>query len=128
MRDLPGRVAVVTGAGRGIGLALARAMAARHMRVVLSDVEAARPDRAAAQLREEGADATGVVCDVTDPAAVDRLADLTMERFGRVDLLCNNAGVVAGGRTWEIPLDDWDRVLGVNLWGRSTASTRSSPS
>ena len=46
-----------------------------------------------------------------------RLAELTMERFGRVDLLCNNAGVVSGGRTWEIPLGDWDRVLDVNLWG-----------
>jgi NAD(P)-dependent dehydrogenase (short-subunit alcohol dehydrogenase family) len=117
MRGLPGRVAVVTGAGRGIGLALARAMAARHMRVVLSDVEAARPDQAAAQLREEGADATGVVCDVSDPAAVDRLAGLTMDQLGRVDLLCNNAGIVAGGPTWELALDTWRRVLDVNLWG-----------
>ncbi len=117
MKDLPGKVAVVTGAGRGIGLALARAMAARQMRVVLSDVEAARPDQAAAQLREERAEATAVVCDVSDPAAVDRLAALTMEQFGRVDLLCNNAGIVAGGRTWELGLETWRRVLEVNLWG-----------
>ena len=117
MNDLPGRVAVVTGAGRGIGLALARAMAARHMCVVLSDVEAARPEDAAAQLREEGAEATAVVCDVTDPAALDRLAAVTMERLGRVDLLCNNAGVVAGGRTWELAVATWRRVLDVNLWG-----------
>ena len=72
--------------------------------------------RAAAQLGG-GSEAVGVVCDVTEPGQVGALAESTMERFGRVDLLCNNAGVVTGGRTWEIPLDDWNRVLSVNLWG-----------
>jgi NAD(P)-dependent dehydrogenase (short-subunit alcohol dehydrogenase family) len=58
-----------------------------------------------------------MVCDVSDQAQVDALATRTTERFGRVDVLCNNAGVVVGGRAWEIGLDDWRRVLGVNLWG-----------
>ncbi len=117
MRGFSGRVGVVTGAGRGIGYAVARAMAQRGMRVVLSDVAAARPERAANTLVGEGAEVAGVVCDVTDPEQMGRLAEITMERFGRVDLLCNNAGVVSGGRTWEIPLAEWDRVLSVNLWG-----------
>ncbi len=116
MRDFSGKVGVVTGAGRGIGHAVARAMAQRDMTVVLSDVAAAQPERAAALLGA-GSEAVGVVCDVTEPDQVDQLAELTMERFGRVDLLCNNAGVVSGGRTWEIPLGEWNRVLRVNLWG-----------
>jgi NAD(P)-dependent dehydrogenase (short-subunit alcohol dehydrogenase family) len=58
-----------------------------------------------------------MVCDVSDATQVEGLATRTVERFGRVDLLCNNAGIVAGGRTWDISLDDWRRVLNVNLWG-----------
>jgi NAD(P)-dependent dehydrogenase (short-subunit alcohol dehydrogenase family) len=117
MREFTGKVGVVTGAGRGIGLAVVAEMARRGMRVVLSDVEAARPEHVAQGLRQGGTDVVGIVCDVSDPAEVDRLATRTMERFGRVDLVCNNAGVVAGGRAWKIGLEDWHRVLGVNLWG-----------
>ena len=117
MREFTGRVAVVTGAGRGIGLALVGAMVQRGMRVVLSDVEAARPVEAAESMRDGGAEVVGAVCDVREPNRVDALATETLERFGRVDLLCNNAGVVAGGKAWEISLDDWHRVLAVNLWG-----------
>jgi NAD(P)-dependent dehydrogenase (short-subunit alcohol dehydrogenase family) len=117
MREFRGRVGVVTGAGRGIGLALVRLMADRGMRVVLSDVEAARPAEVAASVGDGGCEVVGLVCDVSDPAQVSGLAAKTMERFGRVDLLCNNAGIVAGGKTWEIGLEDWRRVLSVNLWG-----------
>jgi NAD(P)-dependent dehydrogenase (short-subunit alcohol dehydrogenase family) len=117
MREFTGKAGVVTGAARGIGLALASAMAQRGMRVVLCDVAAAHPQRVAEGLRDGGAEVVGMVCDVSDPAQVDELATRTIERFGRVDLVCNNAGVVAGGRAWEIGLDDWRRVLGVNLWG-----------
>jgi NAD(P)-dependent dehydrogenase (short-subunit alcohol dehydrogenase family) len=117
MREFEGKVGVVTGAARGIGLALVRHMARRGMRVVLSDVGAARPVEIAASLGDGGAEVVGLVCDVSDESAVRDLATETMEHFGRVDLLCNNAGVVAGGRAWEISLDDWHRVLSVNLWG-----------
>jgi NAD(P)-dependent dehydrogenase (short-subunit alcohol dehydrogenase family) len=118
VRNFEGKVAVVTGGGRGIGLALAETMAQRGMRVVVSDLEPAHPDRVATRLRTAGrADVEGVVCDVRDTAQVDRLAHTTVERFGRVDVICNNAGVVAGGRAWEIPADAWRRVLDVNLWG-----------
>jgi NAD(P)-dependent dehydrogenase (short-subunit alcohol dehydrogenase family) len=117
MKEFEGRVGVVTGAGRGIGLAMAEAMARRGMRVVLSDLEPAEPERVANALRADGSEVVGMVCDVSDPSQVEELAARTFERFGRVDLLCNNAGVVAGGRTWDISLDDWRRVLSVNLWG-----------
>jgi NAD(P)-dependent dehydrogenase (short-subunit alcohol dehydrogenase family) len=65
----------------------------------------------------EGTDVVGLECDVSDRADVQALAVRTLERFGRVDLLCNNAGIVAGGPTWTIGLDTWKRVLDVNLWG-----------
>jgi NAD(P)-dependent dehydrogenase (short-subunit alcohol dehydrogenase family) len=117
VQNFEGRVGVVTGAGRGIGLALAEAMAERGMRVVLADLQAAQPEREARRLREGGAEAIGVVCDVSDPAQVQGLAEKTVERFDRVDLLCNNAGVVSGGRTWTVSLEEWTRVLSVNLWG-----------
>jgi len=87
------------------------------MRVVLADLEAARPEREAQRLRGGGAEAVGMVCDVSDPEQVQGLAEKTIGRFGRVDLLCSNAGVVSGGRTWEISLKAWTRVLSVNLWG-----------
>jgi NAD(P)-dependent dehydrogenase (short-subunit alcohol dehydrogenase family) len=117
MNEFEARVGVVTGAGRGIGLAMAEAMGRRGMHVVLSDLEPAQPERAAKALRAEGSDVVGMVCDVSDPTQVEELATWTVERFGRVDLLCNNAGIVAGGRTWDISLDNWRRVLSVNLWG-----------
>jgi NAD(P)-dependent dehydrogenase (short-subunit alcohol dehydrogenase family) len=119
MRDFAGRVAVVTGAARGIGFAVSRALLERGMRIVVSDVAAAAPEMAARELARQvgGADVVGMVCDVSNPADVQALADRTLERAGRVDLLCNNAGVVAGGPTWAIALDTWQRVLDVNLWG-----------
>ncbi len=117
MEEFAGKVGVVTGAGRGIGQAVAQAMGRRGMRVVVSDVEAAHPARVARTLVGDGIDAIGVECDVRDSQQMEQLAAVTLERFGRVDLLCNNAGVVTGGRTWEIPLEHWARVLDVNLWG-----------
>lgn len=112
-----GRVAVVTGAASGIGLALARRCAAEGMRVVLADVEAAPLAAAAEALTASGAELLAQRCDVSDPASVDALAVATLERFGAVHLLFNNAGVSAAGPVWEAPLAEWDWVLGVNLMG-----------
>lgn len=118
MDELAGRIAVVTGAGSGIGLALARALAAESMAVVLADIEEPALEKAAVELSEAGgAEILAVPTDVSDPAAVRSLADTAYERFGAVHVLCNNAGVAGGGLSWEIPLEDWDWVLGVNLFG-----------
>lgn len=114
----PGRVAVVTGAASGIGLALSRRLAAEGMRVVLADVEEPVLATAAARLSDDGAEVLAVPTDVADPAQVDALRDAALEAFGAVHLVCLNAGV--GGShspMWEIPRGDLEWVFGVNLWG-----------
>ncbi len=116
MDELSGKVAVVTGAASGIGLALAQAFAAQGMGVVMADVEADVLDKAIADL-PEGTDALAVRCDVSVGAEVDALRDAAVERFGAVHVVCNNAGVSTGGPVWQQSLDDWEWVLGVNLWG-----------
>jgi NAD(P)-dependent dehydrogenase (short-subunit alcohol dehydrogenase family) len=117
VREFAGRVAVVTGGASGIGLALARRFAHEGMKVVLGDVEAPALDDALTLLKSDGADVHGVVTDVSDPTQMQALADAALERFGAVHVVCNNAGVGAGGLSWETPLSTWEWVLGVNLWG-----------
>ena len=113
----PGRVAVVTGAASGIGRALAEAFAAAGSAVVVADLDAAEAEVVAAGIRAAGGDAHAVHVDVTDASAVDRLAATTLERFGRVDVLCNNAGVSTFNMIRDQTLDDWRWVFDVNLWG-----------
>jgi NAD(P)-dependent dehydrogenase (short-subunit alcohol dehydrogenase family) len=117
MDTLEGKVAVITGAASGIGLALARACAAGGMRLVLADIEAAALANAAAQLRGAGAVLSSLVTDVSQDDAVATLAAHAWQEFGAVHLLCNNAGVFAGGLCWEASDADYRWVLGVNLWG-----------
>ncbi len=112
MEQLEGRVAVVTGAGSGIGRALARRFLGGGMQVVAADVE-----RPAIEATVAGTDALPVVCDVSDPDAVEALAATTYGRFGGAHLVCANAGVFQGGISWERSVEDWQWVLGVNLWG-----------
>ena len=116
--DLRGRVAVVTGAASGIGLALCERFAAEGMRVVMADVHPERLDAAAAALAAEtGAEVLGVPTDISSWAAVEALAAASGERFGAVHVLCNNAGVTLPGVTWEYSLEEWEWVIGVNLSG-----------
>src|SRR3954452_22133815 len=117
MQELNGRVAVVTGGASGIGFALASAFAAEGMKVVLGDIEAPALDDAVAKLEASGAEVIGVRTDVSDDAQVAALAAAAVERFGAIHVACNNAGVGGGGLSWEVPLDTWDWVLGVNMWG-----------
>jgi NAD(P)-dependent dehydrogenase (short-subunit alcohol dehydrogenase family) len=117
MENLRGKVAVVTGGASGIGFALARRLAAEGMALVIADVEAGALAEAAGQLGSEGADVLEVITDVKEPDQVEALADRTVSHFGAVHLVCNNAGVGAGGPVWEIPLEQWEWVMGVNFWG-----------
>lgn len=117
MEQLEGRVAVVTGAASGIGLALVEAFAAEGMRVVMADVDEASLAAEAARLGGEGADVHAVATDVREPEAVEALGSAAVDRFGRLHVAVNNAGIVNRGYSWELSLDDWHRVMNVNLWG-----------
>jgi NAD(P)-dependent dehydrogenase (short-subunit alcohol dehydrogenase family) len=111
-------VAVVTGAASGIGLALARRFAGESMSVVMADVEEGTLRASADSVRALGpGDVEAVRCDVSDAASVDALAARTLERFGGVHVVCNNAGVVTLGSTWEQSAADWRWVLDVDFWG-----------
>jgi len=119
VEELRDRVAVVTGAASGIGLGIARALAGAGAKLVLADIEPEPLEQAANGLREDGAQAIGVRCDVSDPTSVDALRDETLSAYGAVHVLCNNAGVGGGNPApiWDQPADEWDWVMGVNLNG-----------
>jgi len=117
MKDLRNRVAVVTGAASGIGLALAERFATEGMKLVLADVEAEPLAAAVAGFEARGVAVTSAIVDVSRAEQVEALADRAWQVFGGAHVVCNNAGVSAGGRSWEIPGSDWEWVLGVNLWG-----------
>ncbi len=117
MQEFRDRVAVITGAASGIGRALAQRCAQEGMKVVLADVEESALIETAAEVRASGAPALAVVTDVSNIRAVEALAQQTLDMFGAVHLLCNNAGVAAGTTIWDSTLADWEWVLAVNLWG-----------
>ena len=117
MKQFRDRVAVVTGGASGIGFAMAERLAAEGMKVVLADVEPGALDAAVKKLAAGGATVLGVRTDVSQAGDVERLAQKTLERFGAVHVVCNNAGVAVTGEAWENSLADWEWVLGVNLWG-----------
>jgi NAD(P)-dependent dehydrogenase (short-subunit alcohol dehydrogenase family) len=117
VEDLAGRVAVVTGAASGIGRALVHRCGAEGMAVVAADVEPGALEAVVGELRDAGVRAIGVRTDVSSSADVEHLADVAFGQLGRVDLLCNNAGVFQGGFLWERTDADLEWVLGVNVWG-----------
>ena len=117
MEQLEGRVAVVTGAGSGIGEGIAEACAGAGMHVVVSDIDGESAERVAAELRAGGVRSIAVRADVTDRGSVDALAASAYEEFGAVHLLCNNAGVIVNAALAEIPLDDLQFMFAVNFFG-----------
>ena len=117
MESFSGKTAVVTGAASGIGFALAERFAREGMRVVLADIEEAALDSAVARLVDTGAEAIGVVTDVSKEVDVAALAERARSEFGGVHVACNNAGVFAGGLLWEESLADYRWLMDVNIWG-----------
>jgi NAD(P)-dependent dehydrogenase (short-subunit alcohol dehydrogenase family) len=115
MKDVSGAVAVVTGAASGIGLALARGAVERGARVVLADIREAPLAAAAAELEAAGGEVLAVRTDVTRAAEVEALAAAAVARFGKVNLMFNNAGVFASGVAWEVSAEEYDWVIDVNL-------------
>jgi NAD(P)-dependent dehydrogenase (short-subunit alcohol dehydrogenase family) len=112
---LGGRVAVVTGAGSGIGRATARALAAAGASVVAVDVRADRAEETATGIVGDGGRAVGTAADVSLDGSLEPVRDLAIERFGRVDVVCNNVGVIASGLPLDIPIDEWRRILETNV-------------
>ena len=118
MKDVKGRVAVVTGAASGIGRGMAQSFAAAGMKVVLADVDAERLGEFARELEKSGAEVLPVKTDVSHQDQVDELARRALDAFGAVHVVCNNAGVAHGGvPTWQSTLHDWEWIVGVNLMG-----------
>lgn len=117
MKEFKDKVALVTGAGSGIGFALADRFASVGMKVVLADIEPNALDSAERALKAKAASVLAVRTDVSRPKEVEELANRAYDKFGAVHVLCNNAGVGMGGLSWEQSLEDWQWVLGVNLMG-----------
>jgi 2-dehydro-3-deoxy-D-gluconate 5-dehydrogenase len=113
--DLKGRVAIVTGGNGGIGLGMARGLVAAGARVVVAARDAGKSRAAVQDLAARGGEAHAVATDVTDERSVGRLIDATLQRFGRLDVLVNNAGINIRKPTHELALDEWRRVLDTNL-------------
>jgi NAD(P)-dependent dehydrogenase (short-subunit alcohol dehydrogenase family) len=117
MGQLDEKIAIITGAGSGIGKAIARAFAKEGARLVIASRDRRKLERTADELRPGGAAVQVVATDVTDEDQVVALFDRTMEEFGRLDILVNNSGVFDGGPMEEMSLETWQKVIGVNLTG-----------
>ena len=117
MKEFRDKVAVITGAASGIGRAIAERCVSEGMKVVLADVEEASLAKAVAELEALGGTVRGVRTDVSRRSDVEHLARQALDAYGQVHLLFNNAGVAAGGAPWEATWNDWEWIIGVNLWG-----------
>jgi len=118
MTNFKNQVAVITGAANGIGFGIAERCAQEGLKIVLSDIETEALAKAEHKLRAAGADVISVQTDVSKAQEVEKLAQKTIDAFGKVNFIFNNAGVSGGtGNSWERTQSDWEWTLGVNLWG-----------
>ena len=117
MKQLDGKIAVITGAASGIGLALTKSFLSERMKVVMADIDENSLSKTASELETEGAEVLGVLCDVSDASSVETLADATIKNFGVPHVLCNNAGVAPAGPILDTTPEEWQWTVGVNLLG-----------
>jgi NAD(P)-dependent dehydrogenase (short-subunit alcohol dehydrogenase family) len=117
MKDVKGKVAVVTGGASGIGLAMCESFAAAGMKIVMADLKDSPMEKEAARLRAGGTEVLTHATDVSQWEQVEALAAATKAKFGGAHVVCNNAGVRSMGRIWETSLKNWNFVLGVDLFG-----------
>ncbi|WP_211473668.1 SDR family NAD(P)-dependent oxidoreductase [Collimonas humicola] len=117
MKNLQGKVAVITGGAEGIGKGIAVRAAAEGMKLVLADINAAKLEATVAEFKAQGIDVIGVPTDVAREEQVNALAEQAFAAFGKVHLLVNNAGVAVAKPAWETSQKDWDWVMGVNFYG-----------
>jgi len=117
MKEFNGKVAVITGAASGIGRGIAERCVKESMKVVLADIEEETLTKTAEEMKESGAEVLSVLTDVSKAGDIEVLAQKTLDAFGAVHLLCNNAGVSVLTSIWESTLADWEWIMGVNLWG-----------
>ncbi|WP_333638053.1 SDR family NAD(P)-dependent oxidoreductase [Tissierella praeacuta] len=116
MKDFKGKVAVITGAAHGIGHALAKEAAMKGMNLVLADIDYDYLKKVEEEVAEIGAEVLSIKVDVTEFEQVKALGDKTIERFGKVDLFFNNAGVVVSGYVWDLPIEDIDYIIQSNIY------------
>ncbi|THF77578.1 SDR family NAD(P)-dependent oxidoreductase [Cohnella fermenti] len=114
---LNGKIALITGAGSGIGRCSALAFAGEGAAVVVNDLDEAKAEETAERIREAGGTAAAIGADVTDPLSVQSMVERALAQFGRIDVLFNNAGISGVGALHEVEPDDWDRVIRVNIRG-----------
>jgi NAD(P)-dependent dehydrogenase (short-subunit alcohol dehydrogenase family) len=115
VQDLNGKVAVITGGASGIGRATALALARVGTRLVLADIDAEGADAVARDIEASRGHAIGVYCDVSAETSFGELADAALGRFGRIDIVMNNVGVLTSGRPDELPVAEWQRIIDINL-------------
>ena len=117
MKDVEGKVAFITGGASGMGLGMARSFAEAGMKVMIGDIEAEVAQKAVDELKGKGFDAACVHCDVSSMESVQAAADKTIETFGKVHIISNNAGIAVGGYSESCSMRNWNWVVDVNLWG-----------
>ncbi len=117
MEDVQGRVAFITGGASGIGLGMAKAFLKAGIKVAIGDIAGERAQKAAAKLKEISDDVHALTIDTSNVESVEQAANEVQATFGNVHIVCNNAGIGGGAKFLETPMDRWQRVIDVNLWG-----------